>query len=46
MVFDAEAFVDKPEAPPKIKDAVTVSAFADVGGLFNETLTTKVVPAT
>ena len=46
MVFDADAFVERPEAPPKFSDTVTVNAFADVAGLFNETRTTNVVPAT
>jgi hypothetical protein len=45
MVFDADAFADKPVAPPKFNDAVTVNAFADAAGLFNDTRTTKVVPA-
>jgi hypothetical protein len=46
IVFDADAFAERPEAPPKFNDAVTVSAFADAAGLFNETRTTNVVPAT
>ena len=46
IVFDADAFVDRPEAPPKSNAAVTESAFADVAVLFNDTRTTNVVPAT
>jgi len=45
-VFDADAFAERPEAPPKFNDAVTASAFAAVAGLFNATRTTNVVPAT
>jgi hypothetical protein len=32
IVFDADTFVERPEAPPKLNDAVTESAFADVTG--------------
>jgi len=46
IVFDADAFAERPDAPPKFNDAVTASAFADVAGLFNETRMTNVVPAT
>ena len=46
MVFDADAFVENPEAPPKLSSAVTESTFADATGLYNETRTTSVVPAT
>jgi len=46
IVFDADVFADRPEAPPKFNAAVTVSAFADAAGLFNDTRTTNVVPAT
>ena len=46
MVFDADPLEESPEAPPKFNDAVTVNAFADVAGLFSETRTTNVVPAT
>ena len=46
MVFDADVFVERPEAPPKFSDAVTVKAFADADGLSNEIRTTNVVPAT
>jgi len=45
-VFDADAFAEMPDAPPKDKGEVTVSAFADAAGLVNETRTTNVVPAT
>jgi len=46
MVFDADAFVERPIAAPKFNAAVTVNAFADVAGLFSEMRTTKLVPAT
>jgi hypothetical protein len=46
IVFDADVFADNPVAPPKFNAAVTVCAFADAAGLFNETRTTNVVPAT
>ncbi len=46
IVFDADVFAERPEAPPKFKDAVTDSAFADVAGFDNETRNTNVVPAT
>ena len=46
MVFDVDAFADIPVAPPNVNGAVTVTAFADVAGLLNETRTTNVVPAT
>ena len=45
-VFDADAFAEIPVAPPNVNGAVTVSAFADVAGLLNETRTTNVIPAT
>ena len=45
IVFDADAFAVTPATKP-FNDAVTVNAFADVAGLFNETLTKNVVPAT
>ena len=45
-VFEADAFAEMPVAPPNDKGAVTVSAFADVAGLLNETRITNVVPAT
>ena len=46
IVFDADAFAERPEAPPKFNDAVTDNAFADVAGLDSETRKTNVVPAT
>ena len=46
IVFDADAFAERPEAPPKFNDAVTDNALADVAGLESETRRTNVVPAT
>ena len=46
IVFEVDPFAEIPVAPPKDRGAVTVSAFADVAGLFNATRTTNVVPAT
>jgi hypothetical protein len=45
IVFDADAFAERPEAPPKFNATVADNAFADVAGLFNATRTTNVVPA-
>ena len=45
IVLDADPFAEMPVGPPNVKGAVTVSAFADVAGLDNETRTVNVVPA-
>jgi hypothetical protein len=45
IVFEADEFAVTPATSP-LNVAVTVSAFADVAGLFNDTRKTNVVPAT
>jgi hypothetical protein len=46
MIFDADPFAERPDAPPKFNDAITETAFADPAGLLNDTRKTNVVPAT